>query len=105
MNPFDKAAHSRHERSTHAGSISYIFGKSYIVTCNAAELDDDDLTQITCTNMGGNELAVLRVKASETVATLRGLVATELSSQLSDVASLQIELVAGDGTLLSDGIS
>merc|ERR1739844_891715 len=104
MDPFDPAAHSPDERATHAGSVSYMFGKSYLVTCSAAEPDGDDLVAVTCTNMAGNELAVLSVRTSETVAALRALVSAALSSQLSDDAALQIELVS-DGALLSDGSS
>jgi len=102
MNPFDPAAHSRHEKATHAGSISYIFGKSYIVMCYASEPDDDRLTHITCRNMAGRELAILAVQPSENVAKLREGIGAVLSSELSDAAALQLELMTPGCTLLSD---
>jgi len=103
LSPFDPNAQSPRERSTHAGSISYMFGKSYIVTCQAAEPDADGLTQITCTNLAGAELASISIGGAEAVATLRQHVAEALSSQLCD-AGVQIELLSG-GELLSDATS
>jgi len=100
-NPFDPDAQST-EKATHAGSISYMFGKSYIVMCEASAANGDGVIQVTCCNMAGVEFAALVCQASETVDQLRGKVATALSSQLSDIASLQLELVAPDGQILSD---
>jgi len=102
-NPFHASAHSTSgERATHAGSISYIFGKSYIVMCEASTPASDGVVCVTCRNVAGNELAVLELQTSEDIAKLRKLIATELSSQLSDTASLQLKLLTPDGTLLND---
>lgn len=104
-NPFDPAAHSTREKATHAGSISYIFGKSYIVNCEASAPDGDELVLITCSNLAGSEIAKFLIHTSEDISKLHAFIATQLSSQLSDVASLQLKLVAPDGSLLSDGTS
>merc|ERR1711941_226751 len=108
MNPFDPRGHSTHEKATHAGSISYIFGKSYVVVCEGFTTpgpDDGGITQITCRNVAGNEIAVLEISASEVVTKLKAMIAKVLSSQLSDVASLQLKLVTLDGELLCNDSS
>eukprot|EP00931_Biecheleriopsis_adriatica_P115540 TRINITY_DN91324_c0_g1_i1.p1 TRINITY_DN91324_c0_g1~~TRINITY_DN91324_c0_g1_i1.p1 ORF type:complete len:255 (-),score=33.35 TRINITY_DN91324_c0_g1_i1:99-863(-) len=102
-NPFDPSGQDPHMRSTHAGSISYIFGQSYLVMCQPSEVDSDGLMQISCCNMAGSELGVVDVKASDDILKLREKVASVLSAQLSDTASLQLELLTPSGTLLKDG--
>lgn len=102
IGPFDPSGHSKSEKATHAGSISYIFGKSYIVMCNTGETDSDGNVNVACTNMAGSELAVVSIKGTDSVAMLRSSIATALSSQLSESASLQIELVGPDGKMMSN---
>merc|ERR1712124_25583 len=100
----DPAAQDQHRRATHAGSISYMFGQSYVVLCEASVPDSEGLVQVTCCNMAGIELAVLDMKACEDVTHLRGMVVKALSSELSD-ASCVLELVTPDGQLLNGGTS
>lgn len=103
--PFDPKGHDRRMRSTHAGSISYIFGQSYLVICQPSVADSDGTVRISCCNMSGTELGVVDVLASEDACKLREKVATILSAQLSDTASLQLELMTPNGTLVKNGQS
>jgi len=103
--PFDPSGQDPHMRSTHAGSISYIFGQSYIVLCEASEADSDGRMHITCRTLAGAEFGTVDVNASEDACKLREKVATLLSAQLSEAASLQLELITPTGMLLKDGHS
>merc|ERR1712046_352657 len=59
LGPFDKKGHSSNEKATHAGSISYMIGQSYAVTCEASSPDDNGSVRITCCNIAGMEVASL----------------------------------------------
>eukprot|EP00928_Gymnodinium_smaydae_P051616 TRINITY_DN35199_c0_g1_i1.p1 TRINITY_DN35199_c0_g1~~TRINITY_DN35199_c0_g1_i1.p1 ORF type:complete len:277 (-),score=26.30 TRINITY_DN35199_c0_g1_i1:70-846(-) len=100
MNPFDASAHSRSERATHAGSVSYMFGTSYTILCDATAPDGEGVTSVTCCNVSGEELAVLSTNSTETVDSLRTMIANVLSSQLSDTSSLVVELIGPTGAVL-----
>jgi len=99
---FDPAARRQFHESAVHGFISYTCGKSYIITCNATESNDDGLTHVTCCNMAGKELVILAVEPSEYVFKLRERIGVVLSSELSEAASLQVELMTPNGTLMSD---
>merc|ERR1712008_68914 len=100
--PFDPSGHDTHMRSTHAGSISYIFGQSYIVVCEMSETASDGLLQVACRNLAGSELGVVNIQSSEDTFTLREKVSTLLGAQS---ASVHLELMTPSGTLLKDGQS
>eukprot|EP00427_Karlodinium_veneficum_P010661 CAMPEP_0169092468 /NCGR_PEP_ID=MMETSP1015-20121227/16919_1 /TAXON_ID=342587 /ORGANISM="Karlodinium micrum, Strain CCMP2283" /LENGTH=249 /DNA_ID=CAMNT_0009153043 /DNA_START=3 /DNA_END=752 /DNA_ORIENTATION=+ len=101
--PFDGAGHDRNMRSTHAGSITYMFGQSYIVMCEATETDADENARITLRNMAGSELGVVNIQVSEDASKLREKVGDILSGQMK--ASLQLELMTPEGALLKNGQS
>lgn len=103
--PFDPSGQDPSMRSTHAGSISYIFGQSYLVVCQPSEAESDGVVHVSCCNMAGRELGVVDVQASDDTRKLREKVATVLSAQMSDTAALQLELITPNGSLLKDGES
>eukprot|EP00927_Polykrikos_kofoidii_P005931 TRINITY_DN12388_c0_g1_i1.p1 TRINITY_DN12388_c0_g1~~TRINITY_DN12388_c0_g1_i1.p1 ORF type:complete len:277 (+),score=31.48 TRINITY_DN12388_c0_g1_i1:66-833(+) len=105
MNPFDPEAQSRHERATPAGSITYMIGEIFVVTCQASAPDESGYTEVACSTIAGRELAVLNFQGCEDIADLRAKICDVLSSEFSDASSLHIELVSPEGAELKDGIS
>jgi hypothetical protein len=103
-NPFDPSAHDPRMKATHAGSVSYILGTTYIVMLLATAPDDEGLLDITCCNTAGAEIVVLQVRTTDDVSTLRPMIAAALSSEEVTSEAI-IELMAPDGTLLSDGVA
>merc|ERR1712176_1083234 len=105
VGPFDPKGHSSHEKATHAGSISYMIGQAYAVTCEASAPDDNGNMRITCCNIAGMEVAVLDVNQTQMVAELRDLLTQALCAQCSDVESMNVELLGPDGSVLCNDAS
>ena len=104
-NPFNPDAQCRYGLATHAGSVSYILGKSYIVNCEASMPDSNGMTYVTCkdpSDHAGIEFAKFQVNASGNIAKLREIITKLLNLNRSDTSPLQLKLLATDGTLLSD---
>jgi hypothetical protein len=102
-NPFHLDAQSRHDLATHAGSVSYIFAKSYNVHCDASRPDSNGTTYVTCSiPSDGMQLAKIRMRLSRNIAKLREIITMVVSSNLSGASPLHLNLLSPDGTVLSD---
>jgi hypothetical protein len=102
-NPFHFDAQSRHDLATHAGSVSYIFAKSYVVHCDASMPDDNDITHVTCKDpCDGIELAQLRMMLCTKIAKLREIITMVVNSNHSGKSPFHLNLLSPDGRVLSD---
>ena len=102
-NPFHRDAQSRSEQATHAGSVSYIFAKSYIVNCEASTPDRNGITYVTCKDpCDGMELAKIQVRLSGNFAKLREIITMVVKFKLSGTSPLHLKFLGPDGRVLSD---